>query len=162
MLAAHHLGKAGCEVAGGAAEAPPIHAPFRPRDDTCVACDTYRRIAPATFGGGEDDRSFLRLQPGSPEERRRALMALVACPTTSTGSLDTFTGDHLWGDAAGRLGASRSVCWWDWEEQTRSLERLASHRFTWVLPGHGRPWRAETPEAARAAVAALALEMRRS
>ncbi|HEU4384424.1 MAG TPA: MBL fold metallo-hydrolase [Anaeromyxobacteraceae bacterium] len=271
-------------------------------DDTCIACDTCRRVAPATFGGGEDDRSFVRLQPRSAEERRRALMALVACPTASIGSLDTsgagkaarafpaevaqgvldcgyasessfgaaswlllreegnvlvdsprfalplarriealggarfmflthrddvadherwraalgcqrvlherdlsrrtrdvevrlqgddpvaladdlvvlpvpghtagsaallfretylFTGDHLWGDASGRLGASRSVCWWDWDEQTRSMERLASHRFTWVLPGHGRPWRAETPEAARAAVAALAREMRR-
>ena len=272
-------------------------------DDSCIACDTCRRIAPGTFGGGEDERSFVRLQPGAPEERRQALMALVACPTASIGALDKsgaddaarafpaevapgvldcgyaaeasfgaaswlllrqggnvlvdsprfarplarriqamggarwmflthrddvadherwrgalgcqrvlhardlsprtldvevriqgddpvaladdlvvlpvpghtpgsaallfretflFTGDHLWGDASGRLGASRSVCWWDWDEQTRSMERLASWRFTWVLPGHGRPWRAETPEAARAAVAALAREMRRS
>ena len=271
-------------------------------DDTCIACDTCRRIAPVTFGGTEDDRSFVRLQPRTPEERRRALMALVACPTASIGAHDRsgvgeasrafpaqvapgvldcgyaaeasfgaaswlllrqegnvlvdsprfarplaeriralggarwmflthrddvadharwrealgcqrvlhardlsprtrevevridgdeltaladdllvvpvpghtpgsaallfretflFTGDHLWGDAAGRLGASRSVCWWDWEEQTRSMERLAARRFTWVLPGHGRPWRAETPEAARAAVEALIIEMRR-
>lgn len=271
-------------------------------DDTCIACDTCRRIAPGTFGGGEDERSFVRRQPGSPEERRRALMALVACPTASIGALDRsgvgdavrafpaevapgvldcgyaaeasfgaaswlllrdggnvlvdsprfagplaeriqalggaswmllthrddvadherwrralgcqrvlhardltahtrdieiriegddpvalagdllvlpvpghtpgsaallfretflFTGDHLWGDAAGRLGASRQVCWWDWGEQIRSMERLASRRFTWVLPGHGRPWRAETPEAAQAAVTALVREMRR-
>ena len=271
-------------------------------DDSCIACDTCRRFAPGTFGGGEDDRSFVRRQPGSPEERRRALMALVACPTGSIGAADKsglaeashafpaevapgvldcgyaaessfgaaswlvrrdggnvlvdsprfarplaeriralggarwmllthrddvadharwraalgcqrvlhgcdvtsgtrdvevrlegddpvalaedlvvlpvpghtagsvallfretflFSGDHLWGDAAGRLGASRSVCWWDWGQQIRSMERLAARRFTWVLPGHGRPWRAETPEAARAAVEALVREMRR-
>ncbi len=270
-------------------------------DDSCIACDTCRRLAPETYGGGEDDRSFVLQQPRSPAERRHALMALVACPTGSIGSSDRsgvqeasrafpvevasgvmecgyaaessfgaaswllrrdggnvlvdspryarpladriralggvrwmflthrddvadharwraalgcerilhardvsagtrdveariegddpvaladdllvlpvpghtpgsmallfretflFTGDHLWGDAGGRLRASRSVCWWDWDEQMRSMERLAERRFTWVLPGHGRPWRAETPEAARAEVAALARRMR--
>ncbi len=270
-------------------------------DDSCIACDTCRRIAPGTYGGGEDECSFVPQQPRSAEERRRALMALVACPTASIGAADPsgvegasrafpaeiapgvldcgyaaessfgaaswlllrdggnvlvdsprfagplaerlvalggarwmflthrddvadharwsralgcqrvlhardvtartrdvelriegddpvaladdllvlpvpghtpgsmallfrqtflFTGDHLWGDAAGRLGASRSVCWWNWAEQTRSMERVAERRFTWVLPGHGRSWRAETPEAAQAAVRALVLEMR--
>jgi glyoxylase-like metal-dependent hydrolase (beta-lactamase superfamily II) len=72
-----------------------------------------------------------------------------------------FTGDHLWGDASGRLGASRAVCWWRWDEQLRSIERLASHRFEWVVPGHGRPWRAPSRDAARSAVLALAAELRR-
>ena len=67
-----------------------------------------------------------------------------------------FTGDHLWGDASGRLGASRSVCWYDWGEQRRSMARLAEHTFEWVLPGHGRPWRAPSVEAARQAVRELA------
>jgi glyoxylase-like metal-dependent hydrolase (beta-lactamase superfamily II) len=71
-----------------------------------------------------------------------------------------FTGDHLWGDAAGRLGASRAVCWWDWEAQIASMERLARLRFEWVLPGHGRPWRAGSAEEARSAVLALARAMR--
>jgi glyoxylase-like metal-dependent hydrolase (beta-lactamase superfamily II) len=70
-----------------------------------------------------------------------------------------FSGDHLWGDAAGRLDASRAVCWFDWGEQARSMARLASFRFEWVLPGHGRPWRAASPGAARDAVAALARSM---
>jgi glyoxylase-like metal-dependent hydrolase (beta-lactamase superfamily II)/ferredoxin len=69
-----------------------------------------------------------------------------------------FTGDHLWGDAAGRLGASRWVCWFDWPTQLRSLEALLAHRFTTVLPGHGRPWRAETAEDARRALSALVAE----
>ncbi|HEY9854674.1 MAG TPA: MBL fold metallo-hydrolase, partial [Stenomitos sp.] len=48
-----------------------------------------------------------------------------------------FAGDHLWGDEAGTLGASRRVCWYSWPEQTRSMERLQDYTFEWVLPGHG-------------------------
>jgi glyoxylase-like metal-dependent hydrolase (beta-lactamase superfamily II)/ferredoxin len=71
-----------------------------------------------------------------------------------------FTGDHLWGDAEGRLGAGRSVCWYDWGEQTRSMERLVRHRFRVVLPGHGRPWSAPTAEEARGAIEAVVRRMR--
>jgi glyoxylase-like metal-dependent hydrolase (beta-lactamase superfamily II)/ferredoxin len=54
-----------------------------------------------------------------------------------------FTGDHLWGtDDGTRLQASRSVCWHSWPEQLASLERLLDFRFEWVLPGHGRQFRA--------------------
>ncbi|MGC4001443.1 MAG: MBL fold metallo-hydrolase [Anaeromyxobacter sp.] len=67
-----------------------------------------------------------------------------------------FTGDHLWADAAGRLEASRAVCWWDWGEQARSMARLAAFRFEWVLPGHGRPWRAGAATEAARQVTALA------
>jgi glyoxylase-like metal-dependent hydrolase (beta-lactamase superfamily II)/ferredoxin len=50
-----------------------------------------------------------------------------------------FTGDHLAGDPdRQRLTAFRDVCWYDWDEQRRSLARLAAYRFEWVLPGHGR------------------------
>jgi glyoxylase-like metal-dependent hydrolase (beta-lactamase superfamily II)/ferredoxin len=269
-------------------------------DDACIACDTCRAIAPGTFGGEEDEPAFVARQPGKAEERRRALLALVACPVAAIGSRskdgtaeaargfpdpfapgvlrcgyaaassfgaaawlvlrpdgnvlvdsprfaaplrdgilalggarlmflthrddvadharwrealgcervlhardqdagtrgertlegdeavplgpglvavpvpghtagsaallvdDTFlfTGDHLWGDARGRLGASRAVCWWSWEAQTASMERLARLRFEWVLPGHGRPWRAASAQAARDEVLALARRMR--
>ena len=50
-----------------------------------------------------------------------------------------FTGDHLqWSDSRQSLYASRSVCWYSWAEQVRSLERLLDYEFEWVLPGHGR------------------------
>jgi len=293
-------------------------------DGSCIACDTCRRVDPATFGGGEDDTSFVARQPTTAGERHRALMALVACPVSAIGTAskhgaeaaaaarafpeplapgdddvyacgyaaessfgaaswlvvrpggnvlvdaprfarpllarirelggvrwlflthrddvadharwaealgcervlhardvtsgtrkverqlegdqpivleddllaipvpghtpgstallytrrrgtsprptdlgadpmarDLFTGDHLWGDAAGRLGASRSVCWWDWGSQTRSMERLLDHRFQRVLPGHGRPWQAATAAAARAALVELVAAMQR-
>jgi glyoxylase-like metal-dependent hydrolase (beta-lactamase superfamily II)/ferredoxin len=272
-------------------------------DDRCISCDTCRRLAPGTFGGGEDDRAFVARQPVTAEERRKALLALVSCPVAAIGSdskagvakaahalpvelapgvLDCgyaagssfgaaswlvlreegnvlvdsprfvrpladriralggvrfmflthrddvadhgrwaeelgcervmhrrdvthrtrdverviegeapvplandllvvpvpghtpgsaallfretylFTGDHLWGDADGRLGASRYVCWYDWDAQTRSMERLARLRFEWVIPGHGRPWKAATPDDAARAVRALAAEMKRA
>ncbi len=270
-------------------------------DDACIACDTCRRLAPSTFGGDEDDVAFVARQPGSPGERRRALLALVACPVAAIGSLTKegaadaarafpdeiapgvldcgyaaessfgaaswlvlrpdgnvlvdsprfaaplaarlralggvrllflthrddvadharwaealgcervlhardvgagtravervlegddpvplahglsaipvpghtagstallvdetylFTGDHLWGDARGRLGASRAVCWHDWRLQTASMEKLAALRFRWILPGHGRPWHASSPEAARREVLTLARAMK--
>jgi glyoxylase-like metal-dependent hydrolase (beta-lactamase superfamily II)/ferredoxin len=53
-----------------------------------------------------------------------------------------FSGDHLWWDAGReRVAASRSVCWYDWEAQIASMQRLAAYRFEWLLPGHGmRCW----------------------
>ena len=50
-----------------------------------------------------------------------------------------FTGDHLaWSPERETLTAFRSVCWYSWDEQIRSMEKLLSHSFEWVLPGHGR------------------------
>jgi len=67
-----------------------------------------------------------------------------------------FTGDHLWGaEGDGGLSASRSVCWYSWPEQRRSLERLLDLRFQWVLPGHGRRFRASSAAAMRAEVERL-------
>jgi glyoxylase-like metal-dependent hydrolase (beta-lactamase superfamily II)/ferredoxin len=61
-----------------------------------------------------------------------------------------FTGDHLWWNPERSiLSASRSLNWYSWEEQLRSLERLLDFEFTWVLPGHGRSFRAESPAAMR-------------
>ena len=50
-----------------------------------------------------------------------------------------FTGDHLaWSVERETLTAFRSVCWYSWDKQIRSMERLLDYRFEWVLPGHGR------------------------
>jgi glyoxylase-like metal-dependent hydrolase (beta-lactamase superfamily II) len=64
--------------------------------------------------------------------------------------IDCFTGDHLWWSPVRRmLSASRSVDWYSWDEQLRSLEKLLDHDFRWVLPGHGRTFRADSPAAMR-------------
>lgn len=50
-----------------------------------------------------------------------------------------FTGDHLWWSPERRqLSASRAYCWYSWDRQVESMERLLQYRFEWVLPGHGR------------------------
>ena len=50
-----------------------------------------------------------------------------------------FTGDHLaWSPEKNSLTAFRSVAWYSWPEQTRSMTRLLDYEFEWVLPGHGR------------------------
>ena len=54
-------------------------------DSTCIDCDACRRIAPATFAEASD-HSFVGRQPADEAERRRAMMALVACPTGSIGT----------------------------------------------------------------------------
>ena len=48
-----------------------------------------------------------------------------------------FTGDHLWA-WEGRLEMGRSVSWYSWTEQKKSLSKLLDYQFEWVLPGHGR------------------------
>jgi glyoxylase-like metal-dependent hydrolase (beta-lactamase superfamily II)/ferredoxin len=61
-----------------------------------------------------------------------------------------FTGDHLaWSTRRGGLVAFRDACWYSWEEQTRSMERLLDFTFEWVLPGHGAWRRAESAAAMR-------------
>lgn len=56
-----------------------------------------------------------------------------------------FTGDHLaWSPARQTLTAFRSVSWYSWPEQTRSMEKLLSYEFEWVLPGHGDIHRDDT------------------
>jgi glyoxylase-like metal-dependent hydrolase (beta-lactamase superfamily II) len=50
-----------------------------------------------------------------------------------------FTGDHLaYSTRRGHLYAFRDACWYSWDEQIRSMERLLDYAFEWVLPGHGR------------------------
>jgi len=72
-----------------------------------------------------------------------------------------FSGDHLWGsESDDRLSASRGVCWYSWREQTESMARLLEHRFEWVLPGHGRPYRARSARAMRAELESLVARMR--
>jgi glyoxylase-like metal-dependent hydrolase (beta-lactamase superfamily II)/ferredoxin len=271
-------------------------------DRTCIDCDTCRRIAPSVFEEG-DGHSYVASQPGTAEERRRALMALVACPTASIGTVERsdarpgaaafpetvaenvsfcgftaessfgawsylverpegnvlvdspraagpilsalearggvatlflthrddvadhealhrrfgcervlhendvtpgtreverrlrgtdpvrlsedllaiptpghtrghcvllyrewflFTGDHLaWSRRRGRLVAFRDACWYSWDEQIRSTERLLDHRFEWILPGHGGSHHASSAGAMRTEVERCVADMRR-
>jgi glyoxylase-like metal-dependent hydrolase (beta-lactamase superfamily II)/ferredoxin len=54
-------------------------------DQSCIDCDACRQIAPRVFRDHGDQSSVFR-QPATADEARRALMALVACPTSSIGT----------------------------------------------------------------------------
>ena len=72
-----------------------------------------------------------------------------------------FSGDHLWWSPnVGGLHASRRVCWYDWGEQTRSMELLLEFPFEWVLPGHGRRYQAPSPAIMRQELEQLVARMR--
>lgn len=50
-----------------------------------------------------------------------------------------FTGDHLyWNRDRQQLDAFRDYCWFSWEVQRKSTQRLAQFSFEWILPGHGQ------------------------
>ncbi len=56
-------------------------------DSTCIDCDACRQIAPATFAE-DGDYSVVYQQPQTDREKQRAMMALVACPTGSIGTVE--------------------------------------------------------------------------
>lgn len=61
-----------------------------------------------------------------------------------------FTGDHLaWSGRAHQLIGFRNYCWYSWEQQIESMQRLLHYSFEWVLPGHGRRHHASAAEMAR-------------
>ena len=73
-----------------------------------------------------------------------------------------FTGDHLWWSPNVKaLHASRRVCWYDWKQQIRSMERLLEFDFEWVLPGHGRRYQAPSAAAMRREIEQAVVRMRK-
>jgi glyoxylase-like metal-dependent hydrolase (beta-lactamase superfamily II)/ferredoxin len=92
----------------------------------------------------------VQLEGGDPVELGAGLLA-IPVPGHTRGSCALlvdgeylFTGDHLWAAEDGSLEMGRGVCWYSWDEQVRSLEKLLAHPFRWVLPGHGRRTRADS------------------
>jgi glyoxylase-like metal-dependent hydrolase (beta-lactamase superfamily II)/ferredoxin len=56
-------------------------------DSTCIDCDTCRWMTPAVFRRDRSQSAVFH-QPATPEERLRAMQALLACPTASIGTVD--------------------------------------------------------------------------
>jgi ferredoxin len=56
-------------------------------DSTCIDCDACRQIAPETFRDA-GEASIVHHQPITKDETKRALMALVACPTAAIGTTE--------------------------------------------------------------------------
>lgn len=50
-----------------------------------------------------------------------------------------FTGDHLAYDRDTKeLEAFRDYCWYSWQEQIKSIDKLTALSFSYILPGHGQ------------------------
>ncbi len=51
-----------------------------------------------------------------------------------------FTGDHLaWLPNLNRFGSFRDACWYSWEKQIESVDKLkVCGEVEWVFPGHGK------------------------
>lgn len=136
------------------------HALFAQR----FAC---RRVLHAADASG-DTRDVEQLWAGDEPLRLADDLLLIPVPGHTRGSAALlyqdrylFTGDHLWGADDGiRLKASRSVCWHSWPEQVASVERLLDFSFEWVLPGHGRRFRAASPAEMRRALEDLLRRLR--
>jgi glyoxylase-like metal-dependent hydrolase (beta-lactamase superfamily II)/ferredoxin len=113
-------------------------------DASCIDCDTCRWMAPETFVEREDQASVAS-QPKTPAERRRALMALVSCPTGSigaTGPLKTEIGeaiqsfpDRIDSDVyhAGFHSESSFGAASYWIAREKGNVLVDSPRFTWPL-----------------------------
>jgi glyoxylase-like metal-dependent hydrolase (beta-lactamase superfamily II)/ferredoxin len=54
-------------------------------DSSCIDCDACRQIAPETFRDA-GEQSVVYEQPETADHVRKALMALIACPTASIGT----------------------------------------------------------------------------
>lgn len=96
-------------------------------DDTCINCGTCRFIAPNTFSD-KDKKSRVYFQPETAEETRLALKAVISCPTSSIGTVEK----HNLSEAT----AFNNHCWYNWEEQIKSMKKIAEYSFEWILPGH--------------------------
>jgi glyoxylase-like metal-dependent hydrolase (beta-lactamase superfamily II)/ferredoxin len=59
-------------------------------DSTCIDCDTCRWMTPEVFRRDRNQSAVFH-QPANPEERLRAMQALLACPTASIGTVDKPT-----------------------------------------------------------------------
>ncbi|MBC7539969.1 MAG: hypothetical protein H7281_14195 [Bacteriovorax sp.] len=49
-----------------------------------------------------------------------------------------FSGDHLFYDHdKDKIYASKSVRWYSWPRQLKSIKKLMDYHFNWIFPGHG-------------------------
>jgi glyoxylase-like metal-dependent hydrolase (beta-lactamase superfamily II)/ferredoxin len=95
---------------------------------------------------GSSTRAVERVIDGADPVRLADDLEVIPTPGHTAGSAcllhrgtHLFTGDHLaFSPRLGHPYAFRDACWYSWPELVHSMERLAEHRFEWILPGHGR------------------------
>ena len=97
-------------------------------DGSCIDCDTCRAVVPETFRD-HGAQSSVHDQPASANDRRRALKALVPCPT---GSIGTITQAPDVGDAVAAfpelMADDVNFCGFTSEKSRRRLSTRTSLR----------------------------------
>lgn len=118
------------------------------RDDVCDADKYAARFASGTWIH-EADRSAAPFASdiitGDSPRTIRPGVKTIPIPGHTAGSVAylvadrfLFTGDSLnWDFETSALSAFKDYCWYSWEHQKRSLERLLQFHFEYVLAGHG-------------------------
>ena len=114
------------------------HAKFRAH----FGCERILHAGDVTHGTRDVE---IKLEGEKPAALAPDLLA-IAVPGHTRGSACLlvgekflFSGDHVaWSEERKQIYAFRDACWFDWQELRRSMQRLAEHRFEWILPGHGR------------------------
>jgi glyoxylase-like metal-dependent hydrolase (beta-lactamase superfamily II)/ferredoxin len=122
------------------------HAYWRER----LGCERILHAADAGWGA----RGVERLLEGTGDIDLAPDLRIIPVPGHTEGSCCLlyrgtylFTGDHLaWSSRRGHLYAFRDACWHSWEALGRSMAKLRGYPFEWVLPGHGRRFRAPRAE----------------
>jgi len=66
-------------------------------DFTCINCDTCRQLAPETFADAGNN-SCVSHQPANSEDERKAVRALLSCPTASIGTRQKSNAQDVVGD----------------------------------------------------------------
>jgi glyoxylase-like metal-dependent hydrolase (beta-lactamase superfamily II)/ferredoxin len=133
------------------------HVLLTHRDDVADA-DRYAAHFGARVWIHEDDRGAAPFATdvvsGTDPSPITPTLVVIPLPGHTQGSVAyllenrfLFSGDSLyWSRSQGRLSAFRDACWYSWDEQRRSLARLAAHDFEWILPGHGNRAKGEPAE----------------
>jgi glyoxylase-like metal-dependent hydrolase (beta-lactamase superfamily II)/ferredoxin len=78
-------------------------------DSTCINCDTCRQLAPDTFGDA-GETAFVKAQPRAGDQEKKALHALVCCPTASIGTRDKSKVQEAIADFPMRIDAEVFYC----------------------------------------------------
>jgi glyoxylase-like metal-dependent hydrolase (beta-lactamase superfamily II)/ferredoxin len=86
-------------------------------DDSCIDCDACRQIAPATFVRSRRlGQSIVVAQPEGRDHAKRALMAVIACPTASIGCTPKRALDEAIASFPERLEDDVYYCGWHAKE----------------------------------------------
>lgn len=112
-------------------------------DTTCIDCDTCRWIAPDTFNRTEE-QSAVYNQPDNELERLAGLQALLACPTSSIGTVEKPQ-DIKDAQLSFPILVAENVyhCGYHSEKSFGAASYFIHLSNEWVLPGHGRRYHAD-------------------